>query len=136
MICFEILDSTGKQIINMYSLALQVVMVTDPVLVAEALRHKSLDKALPVQEFTCGIDEVTSMSPRITLKFPAARSMLCCLLHMYSLQASLNRMALLISQRIDISRAAKEQKYARCKARLFSCVVVRSSPDRMLTRPS
>ncbi|EIE20244.1 cytochrome P450 [Coccomyxa subellipsoidea C-169] len=48
-------------------LTTHVVMVTDPVLVAEALRHRSLDKALPVQQFTCGIDELTGPNAHKTI---------------------------------------------------------------------
>jgi hypothetical protein len=37
-------------------------MVTDPTIVAEALRHKSLDKDLPAQFGSQALDEVTITS--------------------------------------------------------------------------
>ena len=41
-------------------LLIQVVMVTDPVIAAEALRHKSLDKDLPKMFGNRAVDEVNS----------------------------------------------------------------------------
>jgi hypothetical protein len=41
------------------------VMVTDPALAAEALRHKNIDKALPHQLNLRVLDEVTLLKPHV-----------------------------------------------------------------------